>query len=153
MTFSIDNVKKLRDLTSAGVMDCRRALDASQGDMKKAEALLKKWGVENSVKKQGRETKSGLIDSYIHLGGRVGVLVELCCETDFVAKTPDFKKLVHEISLQVASMKPKSVDALLKQEYIRDPKITVEELIKQTIGVLGENITLTRFERMELGEK
>lgn len=153
MTIIIDDVKKLRDLTSAGVMDCRRALDASQGDMKKAEVLLKKWGVENSVKKLGRETKSGLIDSYIHLGGRVGVLVELCCETDFVAKTDDFKKLVHEISLQVASMKPKSVDALLKQEYIRDPKITVEELIKQTIGVLGENIILTRFERMELGEK
>ncbi len=153
MTITVNNVKKLRDLTSAGVMDCRRALEETKGDMKKAEAILKKWGVENSVKKQGRDTNSGLIDSYIHLGGKVGVLVELRCETDFVAKTDDFKKLVHEISLQVASMKPKSVDALLKQEYIRDPKITIEELIKQTIGILGENITLTRFERMELGEK
>ncbi len=153
MTLSIDNIKKLRDKTSAGVMDCRRALEETKGDMKKSEAILKKWGVENSVKKQGRDTNSGLIDSYIHLGGKVGVLVELRCETDFVAKTDDFKKLVHEISLQVASMKPKSVDALLKQEYIRDPKIRIEELIKQTIGILGENITLTRFERMELGEK
>ncbi|OGG20046.1 translation elongation factor Ts [Candidatus Gottesmanbacteria bacterium RIFCSPHIGHO2_02_FULL_40_13] len=149
---SIDNIRKLRDLTSAGVMDCRRALEDAQGDMKKAEALLKKWGVENSVKKIGRETKSGLIDSYIHLGGKIGVLVELRCETDFVAKTDDFKKLVHEISLQVASMKPQSIDVLLKQEYIRDPKITIEELIKQTISILGENISLTRFERMELGE-
>lgn len=153
MTVTIDDIKKLRDQTSAGVMDCRRALEETKGDMKKAEAILKKWGVENSIKKQGRDTNSGLIDSYIHLGGKVGVLVELRCETDFVAKTDAFKKLVHEISLQVASMKPKSVDALLKQEYIRDPKITIEELIKQTIGILGENITLTRFERMELGEK
>lgn len=153
MTITIDDVKKLRDLTSAGVMDCRRALEETRGDMKKAEAVLKKWGVENSVKKQGRDTNSGLIDSYIHLGGKVGVLVELRCETDFVAKTDDFKKLVHEISLQVASMKPKNVEDLLKQEYIRDPKITIEELIKQTIGILGENITLTRFERLVLGEK
>ncbi len=153
MTISVDLIKKLRDSTSAGVMDCRRALEETKGDMEKAGVLLKKWGVENSVKKQGRDTNSGLIDSYIHLGGKVGVLVELRCETDFVAKTDDFKKLIHEISLQVVSMKPKNVEDLLKQEYIRDPKITVEELIKQTIGILGENITLTRFERMELGEK
>ena len=133
-------------------MDCRKALEEAKGDQKKAAELLKKWGVEKSEKKANRETKAGIIDSYIH-GGKVGVLVEVQCETDFVARTDDFKKLSHEISLQIASMSPKNVDDLLKQAYIRDPGVTMGELVKQTIGKLGENIKVTRFTRMELGEK
>lgn len=149
---SIDEIKKLREATSGGIMECRKALEETKGDQKKAAELLKKWGVEKSEKKAGRETKAGVIEAYVH-SGKVGVLVEVLCETDFVARTDDFKKLSHEIALQIASMDPKNVEVLLKQEYIRDPKVTMEQLVKQTIGKLGENIKVTRFTRMELGEK
>ena len=148
---TIDQIKKLRKNSGAGVMDCRKALEETKGDEKKATELLKKWGVEKAEKKAGRVTKAGLIDSYIHAGGKVGVLVELLCETDFVARTDEFKKLAHELCLQVASMNPKDVKALLKQEYIRDPSITVEQLVKQVIGKLGENITIGRICRIVLG--
>lgn len=150
---SISQIKKLREKTGAGVMDCRRALEEMKGDEKKAEALLKKWGVEKAEKKAGRATSAGLIDSYIHAGGKVGVLLEIACETDFVARTAEFKNLAHELCLQIASMAPKDVKALLQQEYIRDPNITVEQLVKQVIGKLGENITISRFIRFQLGEK
>jgi elongation factor Ts len=150
---TIDQIKKLREKTGGGVMDCRKALEEARGDQEKAEALLLKWGVEKSEKKADRETKAGLITSYIHSGGKVGVLVELLCETDFVARTADFQKLAHEICLQVASMAPKDVKALLKQEYIRDQSKTIEQLVKETIGKLGENITISRFSRLKIGEK
>ena len=150
---TIAQIKKLREATGGGVMECRRALEECKGDEKKASELLKKWGIERAEKKSDRATKSGLIESYIHAGGKVGVLLEINCETDFVAKTDDFKTLAHEISLQIASMKPKDVKALLEQEYIRDPKLKIVDLVKQTIGKLGENITLARFVRYALGEK
>ena len=150
---TIEMIKKLREKTSAGVMNCRRALEETKSDEKKAEALLKKWGVERAEKKQDRVTKSGLVESYIHAGGKVGVLLEINCETDFVAKTEDFQKLAHELCLQIASMNPKDVKALLKQGYIRDPAITIENLVKQVIGKLGENITIARFQRFQLWEK
>lgn len=150
---TIDEIKKLREKTGAGIMDCRRALEEAKGDAKKAEVLLAKWGIEKAEKKVDRETKAGLVDSYVHAGGKVGVLVELLCETDFVARTDDFKNLAHELCLQVASMDPKDVKALLNQEYIRDPSITIEKLVKQVIGKLGENITVARFIRFQLGDK
>src|SRR3989344_6464867 len=146
---SIDQLKKLRQKTGAGVMDCRKALEETKGDEKKAEDLLQKWGIEKSEKKADRQTKAGIIDSYIH-GGKVGVMLELLCETDFVAKTDDFKNLSHELCLQIASMNPKDVKTLESQEYIRDPKIIIRDLIKQTIGKLGENITVSRFTRYQL---
>lgn len=148
---SVDDIKKLREKTSAGVMDCRRALEETKGNVQKAEELLKKWGIEKSEKKADRETKSGIIDSYVHVG-RVGVLLELLCETDFVARTDDFKNLSHELCLQIASMNPKDVKKLLLQEYIRDPKTKIEDLVKQTIGKLGENMHIARFTRYELGK-
>lgn len=150
---TIDQIKKLREKTGAGIMDCRKALDESKGDGQKAEELLTKWGIEKSEKKAGRETKAGIVDSYIHAGGKVGVLVELLCETDFVARTAEFKNLAHELCLQIASMNPKDAKTLLAQEYIRDPKLTIEKLVKQVIGKLGENITIPRFIRFQLGEK
>ncbi|OGG27132.1 translation elongation factor Ts [Candidatus Gottesmanbacteria bacterium RIFCSPLOWO2_01_FULL_39_12b] len=146
----MDQLKKLRQKTGAGVMDCRKALEETKGDEKKAEDLLQKWGIEKSEKKADRQTKAGIIDSYIH-GGKVGVMLELLCETDFVAKTDDFKNLSHELCLQIASMNPKDVKTLESQEYIRDPKIIIRDLIKQTIGKLGENITVSRFTRYQLG--
>lgn len=150
---TVDQIKALREKTGGGVMDCRRALEEVKGDEKKAAELLTKWGIEKSAKKADRETKAGIIDSYIHAGSKVGVVLELLCETDFVARTDDFKKLSHELCLQISAMNPKDVKALLKQEYIRDGSVKIEDLIKQTIGKLGENIQLSRFTRYSLGEK
>lgn len=149
---TINQIKSLRQKTGAGVMDCKKALDEAKGEAQKAEKLLVKWGVQKASKKEDRQTKTGAIDSYIHLDGKVGVLLELQCETDFVAKTAEFKNLSHELCLQIASMNPKNVDKLFDQVYIRDSKIKIDELIKQTIGKLGENIKLVRFERFELGK-
>ena len=147
----IDDIKKLREQTGAGIADCRQALDESGGNMEKAKEWLKIHGMDKASKKAEREVKAGMVEVYSH-GGKVGVLVELLSETDFVAKTPDFKNLAHEIALQVASMNPSSVEELLRQEYIRDGTMTVEELIKSVIGRLGENIQVGRFERIALGE-
>lgn len=150
---TIDQLKKLRQKTGAGVMDCRRALDEAKGEEKKAKALLAKWGVMKAEEKLDRETKAGLIEVYIHAGGKIGAMIELQCETDFVARTDEFKNLAHELCLQIASMKPKDVKSLLKQEYIRDPAVTVDQLVKQAIGKLGENIKIIRFIRFQLGNK
>jgi elongation factor Ts len=150
MNISLELLKKLRQETSAGVSDCRQALEDTNGDYQKAKKLLIEQGIKNAAKKADRTTGAGVIESYVH-GGRVGVLVEVRCETDFVARTDQFKSLVHEIALQVAAMNPKNVKALLKEEYIRDPQFTIEALIKQTIAKLGENITVATFYRMELG--
>jgi len=145
-------LKQLREETSASIADCRVALEETDNDYKKALEWLKKRGLEKAGKKADRETSQGLVDSYIHHGGKIGVLLELRCETDFVAKTDDFQKLSKEIGMQISAMNPQDVEALLKQEYIRDPKMTIEELIKSTIGKLGENITVARFQRYSLGE-
>jgi elongation factor Ts len=151
MNISLDLIKKLREATSAGVSDCRQALEDASGDLEKAKKLILERGLEKAAKKGGRETSQGLIESYVH-AGRVGVLVEVRCETDFVARTDDFKKLSHEIALQVASMNPKNVKELLASPYIRDASITIEALVKQTVAKLGENITVAKFTRIALGE-
>ena len=147
---NLEQLKKLRSETSANVSDVRTALEESSGDYDKALSLLKKRGVEIAEKKKERETGQGLVESYIHLNGKVGSLIVLLCETDFVARTDEFKRLAHEIAMQVAAMNPKDISALLKQEYIRDSQMTIEDLLKQTIGKLGENIVISKFERFEL---
>lgn len=151
MNISLDQLKKLRQESSAGVSDCRQALEDAGGDYEKAKKLLIERGVEKAAKKADRQTGSGLIESYVH-GGKAGVLVEVRCETDFVARTDEFKHLAHEIALQVAAMNPKDVKALLTSVYIRDPKLTIEALVTQTIAKLGENITIGKFTRIALGE-
>jgi len=143
-------LKKLREETAASVADCRRALEESKGDYEKALSWLKKRSAEIAAKKQGRQTGEGLVEAYIHQGGKVGALVELLCETDFVAKTDEFKHLAKEVAMQIAAMDPKDVEELLKQEYIRDSSQTIEHLIKSAIGKLGENITIKRFTRFEI---
>lgn len=148
---NLEQLKKLREATSASIADCRRALEKSDGNFEHAMDWLKKHGVEKAQKKEGRETSEGIVDAYIHAGGKVGVLLELQCETDFVARTADFKNLAHELSMQIAAMNPKDVDGLLKQEYIRDPKMTVGDVVKQVIARLGENIKIRRFQRFEIG--
>lgn len=153
MMVDVKLIRQLRDKTSAGVSDVREALEQSSNDIKKAEEILRKKGFEHAAKKEGRETSQGLIESYIHANAKVGALVEILCETDFVARTTEFKNLAHELCLQVASMNPKDSSVLLKQEYVRDPSKTVGDLIKETIAKLGENITVGRFTRFELGKQ
>ena len=108
--------------------------------------------LEKAEKKSDRETSQGLIESYIHQNGKVGAMVEVLCETDFVARTDEFKKLSHDIAMQIAAMAPIDVDSLLKQEYIKDGSKTIHDLIKETIAKIGENITIKRFSRLELGK-
>ena len=152
MNISLDLLKKLREETSAGVSDCRQALEDANGDYEKAKKLLMERGIEKAKKKEGRQASEGIIASYIHATQKVGVLIELNCETDFVARTDDFKNLAKEISLQVAAMNPKDVKELLSSPYIRDPKLTIEALVKGAIAKLGENISVARFTRMAVGE-
>jgi elongation factor Ts len=161
-----EQVKALRERTGAGIMDCRRALVDAAGDMGRAEQLLTERGIERAEKKTGREARQGLIEAYIHAGGRVAALVELNCETDFVARNPQFRELAHEIAMQVAAMNPTRVSSeptegdgasaeddtpLLDQTYIRDSSKTIRDLIKQNIAGFGENIVVRRFARFELG--
>ncbi len=149
---SLEQLKKLRAETSAGVSDCRQALEDANGDYAKAKKLLIERGVEKAAKRKDRVASQGVVESYVHANGKVGVLVVLNCETDFVARTDEFKKLAHELALQVAAMNPKDVKALLASPYIRDQAVTIENLVKQTIAKTGENITIGRFTRLALGE-
>lgn len=150
MQVKLDDIKKLREETQAGVADCRQALEDAGGNFEKAKKLIIERGLEKAAKKEGKETSQGIIESYIHSNGRVGVLVELRCETDFVARTDEFKHLSHELCLQIAAMNPKDVAALLKSAYIRDQSVTVADYIKQTVAKVGENITVARFSRLAL---
>lgn len=149
----VDKIKTLREKTGAGIAQCREALDATKGDSKNAEEWLLEKGILKAAKKAERETTQGVVEAYVHGAGKIGVLVEVACETDFVAKTDDFKALAHELAMQVSAMNPKNDAELLKQPYIRDPKLTVDALIKATIAKLGENIRVKHFVRMELGEE
>ena len=177
MVISADQVKQLREKTGAGIMDSKRALQDADGNMSKAESLLKQQGLAKAGKKSGREALQGVVEPYVHGGGRIGALVEVNCETDFVARTADFKELAHDVAMQVAAMNPRYVAAedvpdsdiakltadfgskeeaikqtvLLEQTFIRDSKQTINDLIKNGIAKLGENIQVTRFSRFELG--
>jgi elongation factor Ts len=146
----LKTLKKLRDETAASIADCRRALDETEGNYQKALAWIKKRAVEKAEKKKDRETSEGIVASYIHQGGKVGVLVEVLCETDFVAKTDEFQQLSREIAMQIAAMNPENLDELLQSAYIRDAGQTIEKLLKSAIGKMGENITIKRFVRFEI---
>lgn len=148
----IELLKKLRQETGVSLADCRKALEETNNDYEKAKEWLKKHGIEKAEKKGDRETSEGLVEAYIHGNGKIGVLVELSCETDFVARTDEFKNLAHEIAMQISAMDPKDVKELLSQEYIRDSKLNIEDLIKETIAKLGENITVKKFQRFEIGK-
>lgn len=163
---SPESVKQLRDLTGAGVMDCKRALEEAKGNLQKAQETLQKKGIFLAAKKSARETREGVINAYIHSGSRIGALVELNCETDFVARTDDFKELAHNLAMQVAAMQPLYITreeaatdsqnpeevCLLHQPFIKDPTRTVQDLINELIAKVGENIRVRRFARFALGE-
>jgi elongation factor Ts len=159
-------IKELREATGAGVMDAKRALDEANGDKEKAKAILREQGALRAEKRAERETRQGVVDSYIHAQGRIGVLVELNCETDFVANTEDFRSLARNIAMQIAAMNPQVVSAedrtpemegsdeevaLLSQPYIRDAGRNIGDLVKELVAKTGENVRVSRFVRYELG--
>ncbi len=167
MDVSVEAIKELRERTGAGIMDCKRALQESNGDLAKAEEILREQGIASAAKKASRATNQGLIESYIHSGGRIGAIVEVNCETDFVARTPDFKELAHDLAMQVAAMSPLYVDdseipdgdevdpqqaCIMQQAFIKDPSRTVQDLVNEAISKLGENVRVRRFARFSLGE-
>ena len=149
---TMDEIKALREKTGAGVMDAKKALTECEGDMKKAEAWIIAKGIQRAEKKADREAKQGMIATYSHMGGKIATLVELNCETDFVANTDDFKQLGKELAMQVASMNPESVEELLKQEYIRDAKVKISDVVKTVGGKVGENVVVARIARFAVGE-
>jgi elongation factor Ts len=197
MAITAEMVKQLRDKTGAGMMDCKSALTEANGDMEKAIELLRKKGLASAAKRAGRATNNGVIGHYIHMGGKVGVLVEVNCETDFVARTDDFQMLAKEISMHVAAADPKFVRreeipaetlekereiyraqfagsgkpanviekiidgklesyyaqvCLLDQPSVRDPNVTVSQMVAAATAKTGENVTVARFARFKLGE-
>lgn len=147
--YSLANLKKLRELTGVSFTLCKKALEQSNNDLNQAKKLLTKWGAEISLTKRQRATNQGSLFSYLHHNKKIGALLELLCETDFVAKNSDFQKLGQELVMQVASMKPKNVKELLSQAYIKDLSKTVDNLIKEYILKIGENIKIGRFVRYE----
>jgi elongation factor Ts len=162
-------VKQLREISGAGVMDCKRALEESQGDMDKAIVVLRERGISIAQKKSSHLTNEGVIDAYVHQGGRIGVLVEVNCETDFVARNQEFRAFIHDLALHIAASNPLFVSrqnvpdsgktekfykevCLLDQPFIRDPEKTVGQLLIEMIARMGENIEIRRFTRYQLGE-
>lgn len=159
-------IKELRDQSGAGIMECRKALLAAEGDIEKALQILKQEGLVKAQKKAERSATEGLVEAYIHCGGHIGAMVELNCETDFVARTGEFKELAHNLAMQVAAMSPQFISrdevpqgsdvepesaCLLLQPYIKDTSKTVQDIIIETIAKVGENIKVNRFVRFELG--
>lgn len=143
------DIQRLREITGAGVMECKKALADTKGDFDKATKLINERGVIKAEKKATRATGAGFLESYIH-NGRVGVLLELRCETDFVAHSDPFKELAKNLAMQIAAMNPESVEGLLKQPFIKDESMTIENLIKGVVAKTGENIKIERFCRYEL---
>jgi elongation factor Ts len=143
------DIQKLREQTGAGVMECKRALEKAHGNFEQAVNIIHEQGIVLAEKKSARKTGAGILDSYIH-NNRVGVLLELHCETDFVARSEPFRTLAHELSMQVAAMAPEDVEALLAQPYIKDESMAVKDIVKRTIAQLGENIKVERFCRYEI---
>ena len=168
MDISIDLVKELREQSGAGIMSCRKALLEAGGDMEKARELLKQRGLLIAQKKVKRTATQGLVEAYIHAGERIGAMIEVNCETDFVARTDDFRKLAHDLAMQVAAMQPMFISkeevpetseaepqtaCLLFQPYIRDQSRTVQDIINETVAKVGENIKVRRFARFEVCEQ
>jgi elongation factor Ts len=196
MAISADQVKKLRDATGAGMMECKSALTEASGDMDAATTLLRKRGLATAAKKAGRSTSEGLIGHYIHMGGKIGVLVEVNCESDFVARTDKFQELTRELAMHIAAANPTYVRredvpadvvarerdiykdqvkdkpaqvidkivegkmnsyyqqfCLMEQASVRDPNVTITQLVQDAIRILGENMTISRFVRFKVGEQ
>ena len=167
MAATVEQIRALREQTGAGIMDCKQALEDSSGDLNQAAEALREKGFAQAAKRSGRATTEGVIEAYIHTGSRVGALVELGCETDFVARTSEFKDLAHNIAMQVAAMAPAYLDqeemggedirppaqvSLLQQPFIKDNSRSVGDMVQEMAAKVGENVKLVRFSRLALEE-
>ncbi len=150
MNITTKQIKELRDKTKSSIADCKKALEKAAGDLEKAEKLLIETGARIMDKKAQRSTQNGIIASYVHSDKRIGVLIQLACETDFVAKTEDFQNLAKELTLQIAATDPEDVKELMAQSYVRDESMTVADLFKSTVLKLKENIKLEKFCRYKI---
>ena len=146
----IEKIKHFRDATGLSFKEIKKALDDAGGDEARAMEILKSSGAAVAAKKSSREVKEGVIDAYIHATKKLGALVEVLCETDFVARNAEFRQLAHELAMQVAAAKPGIVDDLMSQPFIKDQNITVKDLINRHIAKLGENIQVGKFEIFEI---
>ena len=146
-------VKELRERTGAGVVDCQKALTESGGDVEKAITLLREKGLAAAAKRAGRSAAQGVVGSYIHGGGKIGVLLEVNCETDFVAKNEDFVSFAKDLTLQIISMSPENVKDLLQQDFVKDPSKKVSDLLKEIIAKTGENVVVNRFVVYKVGQE
>jgi len=174
MGVSVNLIKELRDMTCASVAHCKKALEETGGDIKKAAELLRKRGLEIAAKKQGRQTKEGRIDAYVHLGNKIGVLLEVNCESDFVARNNDFAQFTKDLCMQIAACSPLYIkkedvpadlieqekdkevffknNCLLEQPFVKDPSIAVKDYLGSLVAKIGENIVIHRFIRYKVGE-
>ncbi len=152
MATSAEDIKKLREETSCGIIDCKKALDQAQGDFAKAKDLLRQRGLEMAAKKSDRVAKEGRVESYIHNGNKIGVVVEVNCETDFVARSEDFIKFCKDVAMHIAAMNPENVEGLLAQPYVRDASKTIKDLLNELVSKIGENTMIGRFTRYKVGE-
>lgn len=174
MKISIDLIRELRDVTSASVAHCKKALEETSGDLKKAVELLRKRGLEIAAKKQGRVAKEGRIEAYAHLGNKIGVLLEVDCESDFVARNTEFCQFTKDVSMQIAACNPQYIkkedvpnevieqekdkeefyktNCLLEQAFVKDPSITINDYLGSLVAKMGENIIIRRFARYKIGE-
>jgi elongation factor Ts len=150
MKISINQIKKLRQLTNISIQECKKALEEAKGDFKKAQEILKREGAEVMEKKKRRETKEGIIGIYLHQNQKVGAIIKVSCESDFVARNEIFQEFVHNLAMQIAAMDPKDINELLNQVYIKDIKKSIKELLEEIIVKLGENIKIEEFKRMEV---
>ena len=149
--YTTQDISELREQTGMGLMDIKRALDEADGNHGKALEALRARGAQIHAKKADRATGEGLIEAYVH-GGRIGVLLELNCETDFVARSETFKNFAHDVALQISSMAPATVEELLAHDFIRDSKRTIDQYLQETSAKLGERVVIKRFTRYIIGE-
>jgi len=174
MRIPVEAVKELREMTCASVAHCKKALEETKGDIKKAAVLLRKQGLEIAAKKQDRAAKEGRIDAYVHLGNKIGVLLEVNCETDFAARNSDFVQFTRDIAMQIAALSPAYIKkedvpadilkdekdkqgfykthCLLEQQFVKDPAITIQDYLGSLVAKIGENIVIRRFTRYKIGD-
>jgi len=153
MPYTVADVKKLREQTGAGMLDCKKALEKVDGDFDAALKIVEKRVLERAEKKSDRETKEGYISSYVHSNNKVAAMVEILCETDFVARNEEFQKMAKDIAMHVVAMNPESVEVLLTEQFVKDPSKTVDELVKSVSGKIGERFVVNRFVRYEIGQE
>ena len=153
MSHTVADIKKLREETGAGMLDCKKALDEAKGDYAGAVEIVRKKGLAKAEKKADRETKEGYIASYVHANNKVAAMVEILCETDFVARNEEFQRMAKDVAMHVVAMNPENVEELLKDQFVRDPDKTVDELVKGVSGKIGEKFVVNRFSRYEVGQE